>query len=91
MRGVMAYEGHLMMAPPLAEQVKLTGECMSLLIAAHADVGGELISPGGASTYSVNTWATEIQTGSYALLDTAYTQLGLPSRRRCPSSRPLFR
>lgn len=77
-RGVMGYEGHLMMAQPLDEQAELTGECMSLLIAAHADVGGELISAGGTGTYSVNTWATEIQAGSYALMDTAYTQLGLP-------------
>ncbi|MBA3523626.1 MAG: alanine racemase [Geodermatophilaceae bacterium] len=77
-RGVMGYEGHLMMAQPRVEQAKLTGECMSLLLAAHADVGGELISAGGTGTYAVNSWATEIQAGSYALMDTAYAQLALP-------------
>ena len=57
-RGVMGYEGHLMMAQPPAEQARLTAECMSLLLAAHADVGGDLVSAGGTGTYAVNTWAT---------------------------------
>ena len=54
---------------------------MELLLAAHADVGGELISAGGTGTYAINTWANEIQAGSYALMDTAYGQLGLPFRQ----------
>jgi D-serine deaminase-like pyridoxal phosphate-dependent protein len=29
----------------------------------------------------VNTWASEIQAGSYALMDTAYARLGLPFRQ----------
>ena len=41
-------------------------------------MGGELISAGGTGTYDLNTWATEIQAGSYALMDTAYGKLGLP-------------
>jgi D-serine deaminase-like pyridoxal phosphate-dependent protein len=41
-------------------------------------VGGEIISAGGTGTYDTNTWATEIQAGSYALMDTAYAKLGLP-------------
>ena len=45
---------------------------MELLVRAHADVGGELISAGGTGTYALNTWANEIQAGSYALMDTAY-------------------
>jgi len=77
-RGVMGYEGHLMLFQPAAEQARLTGECMALLKAAHSDVGGELISAGGTGTYAVNTWATEIQAGSYALMDTAYGALDLP-------------
>ncbi|WP_127784280.1 alanine racemase [Rhodococcus sp. X156] len=77
-RGAMGYEGHLMMAQPAAEQARLTEEAMALLLAAHADVGGELVSAGGTGTYAVNTWATEIQAGSYALMDTAYAELGLP-------------
>jgi D-serine deaminase-like pyridoxal phosphate-dependent protein len=41
-------------------------------------VGGEVISAGGTGTYDLNSWATEIQAGSYALMDTAYGKLGLP-------------
>ena len=32
----------------------------------------------GTGTYDLNSWATEIQAGSYALMDTAYGALGLP-------------
>ncbi len=37
-----------------------------------------MISAGGTGTYDLNSWATEIQAGSYALMDTAYAKLGLP-------------
>jgi D-threonine aldolase len=77
-RGVMGYEGHVV---GLVDAVERTDRCrtaMELLLAAHADVGGELISAGGTGTYAINTWATEIQAGSYALMDTAYGRLGLP-------------
>jgi D-serine deaminase-like pyridoxal phosphate-dependent protein len=76
-RGVMGYEGHLMMTSaekkPAAVEVS-----MELLLAAHADVGGDIISAGGTGTYAVNTWATEIQAGSYCLLDTDYATLDSP-------------
>ena len=80
-RGVMGYEGHLMMLPDTAERAKLTEECMAKLLAAHADVGGDVISGGGTGTYAMNTWVTEIQAGSYALMDTAYTAAGLRFRQ----------
>src|ERR1700680_901456 len=51
---------------------------MQLPLKAHADVGGDVISAGGTGTYDLNTWATEIQAGSYVLMDTAYAKLGLP-------------
>ncbi len=51
---------------------------MELLMAAHRQTGGELISAGGTGTYDINRWATELQAGSYALMDTAYGRLGLP-------------
>ena len=51
---------------------------MAQLLAARERVGGEVISAGGTGTYDINTWATEIQAGSYALMDTAYAKLGLP-------------
>ncbi len=51
---------------------------MEMLLQAHTDVGGELVSAGGTGTYDLNTWATEIQAGSYALMDSAYARLSLP-------------
>ena len=40
-----------------------------------------MISAGGTGTYDLNRVATEIQAGSYALMDTAYAKLGLPFRQ----------
>ena len=51
---------------------------MAQLVRAHDLVGGDVVSSGGTGTYDLNTWATEIQAGSYALMDTAYARLGLP-------------
>jgi D-serine deaminase-like pyridoxal phosphate-dependent protein len=80
-RGVMGYEGHLMMLDDVAERGRLTEECMGRLLAAHADVGGEIVSGGGTGTYALNTWVTEVQAGSYVLMDTAYTAAGIPFRQ----------
>ncbi len=77
-RGVMGYEGHVVGLVDGTERAEKTRTAMELLVAAHADVGGDLISAGGTGTYAVNTWAGEIQAGSYALMDTAYGRLGLP-------------
>ena len=76
-RGVMGYEGHVMLESP-EEKRRQTQECMAVLLQAAADVGGELISAGGTGNYAVNTWATEIQAGSYVLMDTTYAAQGLP-------------
>ncbi|MDQ3579593.1 MAG: alanine racemase [Actinomycetota bacterium] len=77
-RGVMGYEGHLMMVTPESDKARMTEEAMAYLLIAHEAVGGDLISAGGTGTYAINTWATEIQAGSYALMDTAYATLGFP-------------
>jgi D-serine deaminase-like pyridoxal phosphate-dependent protein len=79
-RGVMGYEGHGMLLPERAMRTQLVADAMERLCAAHASVGGDLISAGGTGTYDLNTAATEIQAGSYALMDTAYAKLGLPFR-----------
>lgn len=71
-RGVMGYEGHLMLVADVEDRRKQTEECMARLLAAHAATGGDIVSAGGTGTYAVNTWANEIQAGSYALMDTAY-------------------
>jgi D-serine deaminase-like pyridoxal phosphate-dependent protein len=80
-RGVMGYEGHVMLVPERDARASGTAEAMRLLLRAHADVGGDVISAGGTGTWDLNTWATEIQAGSYALMDTAYAQLDLPFRQ----------
>ena len=77
-RGVMGYEGHVVGLADAEERAAKCQTSMELLLAAHADVGGDLISAGGTGTFKINTWANEIQAGSYALMDTAYNQLGLP-------------
>ena len=77
-RGVMGYEGHVVGLVDGDERAAKTRTAMEFLVAAHADVGGDLISAGGTGTYALNTWANEIQAGSYALMDTAYGRLGLP-------------
>lgn len=76
-RGVMGYEGHLMMEPAETKEAKVA-EAMALLTAAHEAVGGDVVSGGGTGTYAVNRWITELQAGSYTLMDTQYAGLGLP-------------
>jgi D-serine deaminase-like pyridoxal phosphate-dependent protein len=80
-RGVMGYEGHVVGVEDRARRVEMVGAAMELLLEAHHDVGGDLISAGGTGTYDINTWATEIQAGSYALMDSAYGKLSLPFRQ----------
>jgi D-serine deaminase-like pyridoxal phosphate-dependent protein len=77
-RGVMGYEGHIVGLESRATRAEMLEESMALLMAAHDQVGGEIVSAGGTGTYDINRWATEIQAGSYALMDTAYGKLGLP-------------
>ena len=77
-RGVMGYEGHIVGLEDRATRTEMIEESMAQLVHAHEQVGGEVISAGGTGTYDLNTWATEIQAGSYALMDTAYGKLGLP-------------
>lgn len=77
-RGVMGYEGHLMMVGDRQKKIDKVETAMSLLLAAAEDVGGDVISGGGTGTFDTNTWCTEIQAGSYTLLDTDYAKLDLP-------------
>jgi D-serine deaminase-like pyridoxal phosphate-dependent protein len=77
-RGVMGYEGHLMMVNDRAERTERVGAAMAELLRAHENVGGDIISGGGTGTFDTNTWCTEIQAGSYTLMDTHYDGLDLP-------------
>lgn len=79
-RGVMGYEGHLMMVPDRADRLAAVEASMELLISAHTDVGGDIVSGGGTGTFDLHggTGVNEVQAGSYALMDTHYGQQGLP-------------
>ncbi len=79
-RGVMGYEGHLMPLTDAAEQRERVAASMALLRRALDDVGGEVVSAGGTGTAAIHRGlmddglgVTEVQAGSYALMDTAYT------------------
>src|SRR3990172_7091574 len=76
----MGYEGHVMAVLDREQRRALTEQAMAKLTRAHQDVGGEVVSAGGTGSYDLNRAATEIQAGSYALMDTAYAKLGLPFR-----------
>jgi D-serine deaminase-like pyridoxal phosphate-dependent protein len=77
-RGVMGYEGHVVGLQDRSQREAQAAASMTQLVAAHGDVGGPIRSAGGTGTWDINTWANEIQAGSYALMDTAYAQLELP-------------
>jgi D-serine deaminase-like pyridoxal phosphate-dependent protein len=77
-RGVMGYEGHIVGLPDRSARTAMLEESMAQLASAAAEVGGDVLSAGGTGTYDLNSWATEIQAGSYALMDTAYAKLDLP-------------
>jgi D-serine deaminase-like pyridoxal phosphate-dependent protein len=79
-RGVMGYEGHLMMEPEESKPEKVEA-AMADLLQAHGKVGGDIVSGGGTGTYAVNKWVTELQAGSFALMDTGYGKLGHPFRQ----------
>jgi len=87
-RGVMGYEGHLMMVRDRVEQRARVDAAVALLLQAHADVGGEIVSSGGTGTHDLHDTTrprgvNEVQAGSYALMDTQYSSVGFPFRQAC--------
>ncbi|HTO01719.1 MAG TPA: alanine racemase [Microthrixaceae bacterium] len=79
-RGVMGYEGHLMMVEQ-SEKTPAVEAAMELLLSAHDMVGGDIVSGGGTGTSLINRWCTELQAGSYTLMDSDYGSSGLPFRQ----------
>lgn len=82
-RGVMGYEGHLMVMDDHDEQRVKVQQSVDRLLAAHADVGGDIVSAGGTGTYQLHDRVTEVQAGSYALMDTYYARMGTPFVQAC--------
>ena len=77
-RGVMGYEGHLMMEP--TDKAAKVEASMAILHRAHEDVGGDVVSGGGTGTWDLNRGVTELQAGSYTLMDGQYASLDSPFR-----------
>jgi D-serine deaminase-like pyridoxal phosphate-dependent protein len=82
-RGVMGYEGHVMAMPDRVEQRASVREAMEKLVVASLLAGGDIISAGGTDTFDLHDQVTEIQAGTYALMDTWYGNRGHPFRQAC--------
>src|SRR5829696_7318949 len=74
-RGVMGYEGQVTVMGEREERAAEVEKAMGLLLRAAGDVGGDVVSAGATVTWDLNTWATEIQAGSYALMDTTFAPM----------------
>jgi D-serine deaminase-like pyridoxal phosphate-dependent protein len=86
LRGVMGYEGHLQPVRSRTERAAAAREAMAQLVGTADALRGEglpcaIVSAGGTGTYDVSgrvAGVTEIQAGSYALMDTDYAATGVP-------------
>jgi D-serine deaminase-like pyridoxal phosphate-dependent protein len=86
LRGVMGYEGHLQPVRNRAERESRTRQAMNGLLSAatlirDSGLPCEIVSAGGTGTYDIGgriEGITEIQAGSYALMDTDYADVGVP-------------
>jgi D-serine deaminase-like pyridoxal phosphate-dependent protein len=86
LRGVMGYEGHLQPVRDRAERESRTRHAMQGLVhtAGQFRTAGfpcDVVSAGGTGTYDISgrvEGVTEIQAGSYALMDTDYSGVGVP-------------
>jgi len=86
LRGVMGYEGHVQPVRDRSAREAAAREAMARLvgIAERLRAAGlpcDLVSGGGTGTYDISgrvEGVTEIQAGSYALMDTGYGSLGMP-------------
>ena len=70
--------GHVVGLVDAAERAERCRASMELPIRAHSDVGGGVVWPAARARMRSTPGRTEIQAGSYALMDTAYGRLGLP-------------
>jgi len=88
-RGVMGYDGHLQVQSPSPERDEIVRQGSAVLSQAARTLKGMgldigIVSTGGTGTYAVSgdyDGITEIQAGSYLLMDTSYTARHAPFRR----------
>jgi len=89
LRGVMGYEGQLQVIPPSEERdgsVRVVAKSLvdSRALLEREGIPVEIVSTGGTGTYYVSgafEGVTEIQAGSYLLMDTLYEKRGSPFTR----------
>jgi D-serine deaminase-like pyridoxal phosphate-dependent protein len=83
LRGVMGYEGHVVLEPDPAVRAARAKAAMDLLATAVAAIENaghdvEIVSAGGTNTHDMTGMhevVTELQAGTYAVMDTGYAPL----------------
>jgi D-serine deaminase-like pyridoxal phosphate-dependent protein len=86
LRGLMGYEGHVVSIEDRAQREAAARRAMEPLLSTartirEAGLPCEIVSAGGTGTYDITgriEGITEIQAGSYVLMDTAYARLDIP-------------
>ena len=86
LRGIMGYEGHAVGIHDRAAREAETRRSMEQLVHtarlfSDAGLATDIVSTGGTGTFDIDSAfpaITEVQAGSYALMDTDYGKLGLP-------------
>ncbi len=86
LRGVMGYEGHAVGIEDRTEREAKAAKAMERLLATarlvrEAGLRCEIVSGGGTGTFDITgdmEGITEVQAGSYVLMDTAYAKLDTP-------------
>lgn len=84
MRGLMGYEGHLVGKPAGQEKERLVREALAILTGCAQELRAEgipveIVSAGGTGTYWITgayPGITEVQAGSYCLMDPAFLRAG---------------
>lgn len=71
-RGVMGYEGHVNIIDDREERRAAVETAMARLLRAHEAVGGDIVSGGATMTHDLNEWVTEVQAGTYVLMDATF-------------------
>jgi len=85
-RGLMGYEGHVVGIEDRVRRTSGAAAAMELLtstasMAMEAGLSMDMVSAGGTGTYDITgrtRGVTEVQAGSYVLMDTAYAKLDIP-------------
>ena len=88
-RGIMGYDGHLQAVPKSPERDQVVRQGSQTLVDAASMLESEgipvsVVSTGGTGTYSTSgeyPGITDVQAGSYLLMDTIYLKRGAPFQR----------